>query len=220
MVSSLLPSTAEATVIINGSRVIMDGNKNEVAVTFHNPDDTAYLVQSWVEKTPGDGQKTPFFVTPPLSRIDPGKINTLRIILTETSLPDNRESLFWLNIKAIPSLPSSGEKAPDQLVFIVKNVLKVIYRPASLWGEGTENNPEKLEWIYKNKFVEIKNPTPFVVTFNNITFDGVTVGDINYILPFSSSKIKLKKNKKPSKVSFTVVNDYGGESITYTHKII
>lgn len=110
LASLALPSEAEATVIINGTRVVMDGNKNEAVITVHNPDEAVYLVQSWVEKKPGDTQKTPFFVTPPLSRIDPGKINTLRIILTEKSLPDSKESLFWLNIKAIPSLPSSGGK--------------------------------------------------------------------------------------------------------------
>ncbi len=47
--------------------------------------------------------KAPFLITPPLFRLDAKQENVLRIIRTGGNLPADRESLFWLNIKSIPS---------------------------------------------------------------------------------------------------------------------
>ncbi|MFD3238879.1 FimD/PapC N-terminal domain-containing protein [Rahnella perminowiae] len=65
-----------------------------------------------------------------LFRLNAGEDNSLRIIRTGGILPDDRESLFWLNIKAIPRLP---EEAPAGLLqIVVKTRLKLFYRPAAL----------------------------------------------------------------------------------------
>ncbi|HGB6406542.1 TPA: molecular chaperone, partial [Salmonella enterica subsp. enterica serovar Oranienburg] len=99
-----------------------------------NPEKSGvYLIQSWVD----GGQKSdrsPFIVTPPLFRINPGEENILRIVRTGGFLPENRESVFWLNVKSIPAMDS---RAPDEnrLQLVVKSRLKLFYRPSGLKGD-------------------------------------------------------------------------------------
>ena len=46
-----------------------------------------------------------FVITPPLFAMQGKKENTLRIIdATNNQLPQDRESLFWMNVKAIPDV--------------------------------------------------------------------------------------------------------------------
>ncbi|MRT32690.1 molecular chaperone, partial [Xylella fastidiosa subsp. multiplex] len=60
-----------------------------------------YVVQAWIDA--GEGKnKTPMLVTPPLSRLDPGMENILRIMRVAGELPADRETVFWLNVKEIP----------------------------------------------------------------------------------------------------------------------
>lgn len=42
-------SFAQAGVVIGGTRVIFDGNKKEASISINNPDNTPYLIQSWIE---------------------------------------------------------------------------------------------------------------------------------------------------------------------------
>lgn len=73
----------------------------------NNDDSNTYLIQSWIENSENekDGR---FVITPPLS-LCKEKENILRIIdATNNQLPQDRESLFWVNVKAIPSMDKSN----------------------------------------------------------------------------------------------------------------
>ena len=95
-------SQASAGVIIGGTRVIFDGGKKEASISINNADEAPYLIQSWIEMPEGNANKAPFIITPPLYRLNGGQQNIERILITG-SLPQDKESLFWRNIKAIPS---------------------------------------------------------------------------------------------------------------------
>ena len=102
---ALLPLTltsVSAGVIIGGTRIIFDGTKKEASIGITNPDNVPYLIQSWIDVQDEQSGKAPFIITPPLYRLDGGQKNLERIVMTG-SLPQGQESLFWLNIKAIPS---------------------------------------------------------------------------------------------------------------------
>jgi P pilus assembly chaperone PapD len=45
----LVAATAHAGVIINGTRLVYQGDKKESSLGLSNPDATDYLVQSWVD---------------------------------------------------------------------------------------------------------------------------------------------------------------------------
>ncbi|WP_353647196.1 fimbria/pilus periplasmic chaperone [Enterobacter sp. 638] len=96
--------SACATVTIGGTRVIYEGDKKEVSLSVRNPDSSPYLIQTVVDNLNGSTQKTPFVITPPLYRLNGGRENVMRIILTG-NIQQNQESMFWLRVKAIPSAP-------------------------------------------------------------------------------------------------------------------
>jgi fimbrial chaperone protein len=93
---------AQAGVALGATRVIYPAGQKQVQLAVTNNDDSTYLIQSWVENADGakDGR---FVITPPLFAMQGKKENTLRIIdATNDQLPQDRETLFWMNVKAIP----------------------------------------------------------------------------------------------------------------------
>ncbi|EEW7592507.1 hypothetical protein D6Z18_24560 [Escherichia coli] len=98
-------TVANAAVALGATRVIYPANQKQVLLPVTNNDPASvYLIQSWIENA-GDQKDTQFVITPPLFSMQGKKENTLRIInATNHQLPGDRESLFWVNVKAIPAM--------------------------------------------------------------------------------------------------------------------
>lgn len=207
--------SAQAGVIIGGTRLIYDGSKKEAALTISNPDDKAYLIQSWVESAK-KGEKTPFLITPPLFRLDGGKQNVLRTILKDNSLPHERESLYWMSIKSIPSSKRDDER--NKLQLAIKTRIKLIYRPASLQDKTPLMVTEQLKWSVNGDYLYVTNPTPYFMNFAEVNVDGDEVVDANIVAPKANAMYKLKK-KGGNQVSWKLINDYGGLSNTYSYAL-
>lgn len=111
----------------------------------------------------GNANKAPFIITPPLYRLNGGQQNIERILITG-SLPQDKESLFWLNIKAIPS----ATKQVNSLQIAVKTRIKLIYRPEKLKASTPEDQVNKLTWSRSGNKIQVSNPTPYVINFNDI----------------------------------------------------
>lgn len=203
--STTTVGVANAGVVIGGTRVIYDGAKKESSISVQNPDTTPYLIQSWIDTQNGGTEKAPFIITPPLYRLDKDQQNVERIILTG-ALPQDKESLFWLNIKAIPSAPHKD----NTLQVAVKTRLKIIYRPASLKGVLPEELAEKLTWQRSGNNIRVSNPTSYVFNFNEITLGGKKLEDVTYVLPGTSAEFALPGNASGNDLKFIVINDYGG----------
>ncbi|MEP8938848.1 molecular chaperone [Enterobacter mori] len=204
---ALLPlalMTANAGVIIGGTRVIFEGAKKETTINITNPDNTPYLIQSWIDMQDGVAGKAPFIITPPLYRLDGGQKNLERIVMTG-SLPQEQESLFWLNIKAIPS----ASKQMNALQIAVKTRIKLIYRPEGLRASTPEEQANKLTWQQSGNAIQVNNPTPYVINFNEITLGGRKLDDVTYVLPGASARFLLPEGVSGHSLTFKVINDYG-----------
>lgn len=204
---ALLPltfMTANAGVIIGGTRVIFEGAKKETTINITNPDSTPYLIQSWIDMQDGVSGKAPFIITPPLYRLDGGQNNLERIVMTG-SLPQAQESLFWLNIKAIPS----ASKQMNALQIAVKTRIKLIYRPEGLRASTPEEQANKLTWQQSGNAIQVNNPTPYVINFNEITLGGRKLDDVTYVLPGASARFSLPEGVSGHSLTFKVINDYG-----------
>lgn len=150
-------SAAKAGVIIGGTRVIYDGNKKESSLSVNNPDSVPYLIQSWVESPDGGAEKAPFIITPPLYRLDKGQQNVMRIVRAG-ALAEDKESLFWLNIKSIPS----AERRDNTLQIAVKTRIKLIYRPAALKKTTPEEQVDRLQWRVSGNVIQVTNPSSII----------------------------------------------------------
>lgn len=204
---ALLPLTltsASAGVIIGGTRVIFDGAKKEASINITNPDNGPYLIQSWIDVQDEQSGKAPFIITPPLYRLDGGQKNLERIVMTG-SLPQGQESLFWLNIKAIPS----ASKQMNSLQIAVKTRIKLIYRPEALRASTPEEQANKLTWRRAGNTLLVNNPTPYVINFNEITLGNKKLDDVTYVMPSGTARFPLPNGTSGNTLAFKVINDYG-----------
>ena len=202
--------SVEAGVIINGTRVVYDGSRREAGISISNPDKvTPYLMQSWVENySASDKAKVPFVITPPIFRLDAQQENVLRIVRTGGDLPEDRESVFLLNMK---SIPASQQTDDNQLQITVKAQLKLFYRPESLKGKNADDAYKQLVFSKQGDKLVVRNPTPYFVSFHRVSVDGKEIENPSMVPPYDSLKwsMPLAKGKE---VSWQAINDYGGVS--------
>lgn len=206
---------ADAGVMLAGTRVILGEKQREASIPVKNTGTAPYVVQAWIDA--GEGQnKTPLLVTPPLSRLDPGMENILRIMRVGGKLPTDRESVFWLNVKEIPE----KSKEENVLQIAVRTRIKIFYRPSNLSGNPGEARA-KLKWAVSathtgpGAVLKVANTSAY-----HVTFTGLKVNDsqqeINAAMvpPFGEVSYPLSAVKSPQaiRVSYTTINDYGGET--------
>lgn len=211
LVSSAYAST-NGGVTIGGTRLIYDGNKKESSLSVKNSDKAPYLIQSWSELE--NGEKAPFVVTPPLFKLDGNQENRLRIVRTSSSMPEDRESLYWLNIKSIPASSDKDEK--NTLQIAVKTRIKLIYRPGTIKGTA-EDVTDKLQWSYDRDRITVKNPTPFIMNFKEVKIGGKLVKDASYVLPMNQSTFKTPAGSN-GKITWKLISDFGGIGEEHTSK--
>lgn len=171
---------------LNEFRIVYPAaQKKGITWSMTNNTGRAYLMQSWVRpvdfttglpaaesnsKAPGDA--IPLMVTPPLKRLEPGEQLTLRIRLTGMTLPQDRESVFYLSVKGIPSVPDKASQTGGQLVLAVVNNMKLFYRPEGLPESGVKNAAKQLRFSLQNDVLVVDNPTPFYLNFSQLTVGG------------------------------------------------
>lgn len=132
------------------------------------------------------------------------------------NLPGDRESLFWLNIKSIPS--SARNENTNTLQIAIKTRIKLIYRPTSITGKP-EDVTTQLSWHAQGNQLIVENPTPFYMNFQEIKLDGKKVDKATYAAPKSETHFTTPGNITAHSVSWKIINDYGGISQSYTAQI-
>ncbi|MFT2793750.1 molecular chaperone [Serratia sp. T13T92] len=198
---------AQAGVVVGGTRLIFDGAKKESSLSVNNPDKVPYLIQTWVETTGGGAEKAPFMVTPPLFRLDGGQENVLRVVRAGGNLPEDKESLYWMNIKSIPSAQKTDNQ--NTLQIAVKTRIKLIYRPQGLKGMPEEVT-EKLSWRRSGNSLQVTNPTPYYMNFMEVKVGGQVVKDATYVAPGGTASFTLPAGASGGNVSWKLISDYGG----------
>ncbi|AMO99694.1 gram-negative pili assembly chaperone, N-terminal domain protein [Collimonas arenae] len=99
-----LPLLAHAAIVPDRTRVIYNEGEPSVSVTISNKNPKLpFIAQSWIEDEKSVKITSPFMVLPPIQRVEPNDSNVLRVVkLPGDTLPKDRESVFYLNIREIP----------------------------------------------------------------------------------------------------------------------
>ena len=217
---------AHANVIVANTRVIFPAKAGEVTVRLSNDNDTPALIQAWMDN--GDPKATPetanvpFLVTPPIFRMNPHKDQSLRIIGAPSSLPADRETLFWLNVLEIPPRPTSQQLADkNYLQLSIRSRMKFFYRPANLPGEPAKA-PDTLTWkevkTDTGYALEVHNPSPYYIT---VVGTDVGVGDSALqttdpamVAPFGTQRVSFPRLDAVlpagTSIRFRTIDDFGG----------
>ncbi|MGX5022265.1 fimbrial biogenesis chaperone [Enterobacter sp. UPMP2060] len=210
-----LSCTTHANIVINGTRVVYPAEEKEISVKLNNKGTTPILIQAWIDKgdqniNPDDGN-VPFFINPPMNRVNAGKGQTLRISYTGgETLPQDRESVFWLNVLEIPPNNIKG-KDSNKLQVAFRSRIKLFYRPAQLKKNSAEA-AESIKWKIDNGKLTAINNSPYHVTLLNVRDEnGKTESVGEMISPFS--QFEIKSNKGPfihgHTISWSYINDWG-----------
>ncbi|NLS56144.1 fimbrial biogenesis chaperone [Hafnia alvei] len=211
--SALSAATDSGGVVLSATRVVYDASNKETSVSIKNKNiDQYFLVQSWIDDNTGN-KKVPFAITPPLFRLGADKLNMLRIVKTSGNLPDDKESVFYINVKAIPPVPDDSV-TQNTLQVAIKTRIKLFYRPKGLQGKP-EDAYQQLQWSIQGNDLVVKNPSQYSVSFNEITVGGKDVKEINMVEAKSEAHYPLSAGQR-GQISFSAINDFGGVSKTVT----
>lgn len=197
---------AEAGVALGATRVIYPAEQKQVTLgVSNNNDKDTFLIQSWVEND--DGQKEGrFVITPPLFLMQGKKENTLRIIdATNNALPKDRESLFWVNVKAIPSLDKAKQKE-NTLQLAITSRIKLLYRPQNL-SMAPDQAPGKLTFKRDANTLVLNNPTPYFLTVTELNAGTRSLANV-MVPPMGAATVKLPGDAG-SAITYRTINDYG-----------
>jgi P pilus assembly chaperone PapD len=153
-------------IALGSTRVIYpQGDKQVSLPVINSSGNNVFLIQSWVANADG-GRSADFVVTPPLFVIQPGKENLLRIMYVGPSLPQDRESVFYLNSKAIPSV-NKNKLAANSLQIATQSVIKLFIRPKHL-SVAAIDAPAMLRCRNSDGRLTVANPSPYYVSLVNI----------------------------------------------------
>ncbi|ATM94529.1 putative pili chaperone protein [Yersinia frederiksenii] len=206
--------SVQASVVISGTRVIYPENQKEVTVKVTNMGSGPVVLQSWIDNGDVNARpetlKVPFVLTPPINRVEPNKSQTLRISYTGTTLPKDRESVFWLNVLEIPAKADTNSKQ-NYLQMAYRSRIKLFFRPQGLIGNPNDA-AKSLVWTKVSGGLKATNSTPFHISLVTV---GVNIGgkpsriEGQMISPNDSMTFALPDNSSVSTVDIEFVNDYG-----------
>ncbi|MDQ0139727.1 fimbrial chaperone protein/chaperone protein EcpD [Cupriavidus necator] len=215
---------AQASVVIAGTRVIYRAQETEATIKLTNEGKAPALTQAWIDtgdpKAAPSAIEAPFTVTPPVSRIDPGKGQTLRILYTGEPLVQDRESVFWLNVLEIPPKPAAEDAGANTLQLAFRSRIKLFFRPDGLKGTADEA-PASIRWRLVQAggkpALEGSNPSAYHVSFAKIELTGGgktgRFEEGGMIAPGETRTFPLTGEIAPgpdARVRFHTINDYGG----------
>ncbi|WP_431193987.1 fimbria/pilus periplasmic chaperone [Enterobacter quasiroggenkampii] len=206
----MLNSAAAAGVALGSTRVIYPQDAKQVSINVTNSDThDSFLVQSWVSDEKGNKVPT-FVVTPPLFVLKPGKVNVLRMIYNGPALPEDKESVFYLNNKAIPSLDKATPTG-NSLQIATQSVIKLFVRPMHLTVKPAEA-AAMLRCQGNGANLTVSNPSPYFVTLVNFIVAGKKQPNL-MVPPKGSQTIKAA-----GAVTYQTLNDYGAVTPALTCK--
>ncbi|NTY86587.1 molecular chaperone [Serratia fonticola] len=218
IVSSLLcvlaVPAAQAAIALDRTRVIYDGSQKSVSLNISNENkQLPYLAQGWIEDAQGNKISSPLTVLPPVQRIEPGAKSQVKVqgLPAANALPQDRESLFYFNLREIP--PRSDK--PNTLQIALQTRIKLFYRPKALIqtpAEMASPYQEKITLSKQGDRYQVNNPTPYFVTIveGSSSVKGRSAEGFEPLMVEPKGSVLLKSNHLGNSPVLTYINDYGG----------
>ena len=204
-------SSTNAAISLDRTRIIFNGGEKSMSLNITNENQQLpYLAQAWLDNDKMEKIPTgPIVVTPPVQRMEPGAKSQIRLTATSavSQLPQDRESLFYFNMREIP--PKS-DKA-NTLQIALQTQIKLFYRPAGIKAKMNEEWQNQLVLHQEPGGFKITNPTPYFVTVIGLGNSKKNAEQSKFeaimLAPKSEINVKTSVTSTPW---LTFINDYGG----------
>lgn len=203
-VSLCSPVAYAGGVGLGATRMIYSGGTTQSMLQVRNTHtDAPFLIQSWIENA-DSARSNDFLITPPLYVLKPATESVVKIMFNGKSLPQDRETLYWMTVKAIPQQKPNA--AGNSLQFASANRIKVFYRPE---GVGSDVNEawKKITGEFQAGKVTLANPTPYYITTINVRIDGKPIEPV--MIPPKSTVTLSETFSLANNLSYQTINDYG-----------
>lgn len=165
--------------MLGKTRVVLpQDNGSTSLVVISGKQDPLSLIRSKITREIDDNEPVNnFMITPPLFRLDAGGKGMVRISLVSSQgLPVDRESLFYLNVAAIPSsnpLARNNQAgfSGGSLLVGTGNIIKFFYRPHGIKAPD-DSVWKTLHYSRVPGGILVSNPTPWHASFASMAVDG------------------------------------------------
>lgn len=201
-----------AAFSLNGTRYIYEGGKKSLSVMVSNESEQKYAGQVWIENDNEKNNNVYFTTSPTFFKIEPKSQQTIRVLDINPNLPQDRETLTWLNVQEIPPAPKEGGNV---LAIALNTRVKLIYRPQELI-EGRKDAENKIKLLKNGGKYYLENPTPYYFAITGVKVNDSTVSldkkegaELAKFAPFS--KVQISKSLS-GKVSVNAIDDYGANN--------
>ncbi|EJD6081176.1 MULTISPECIES: fimbrial biogenesis chaperone [Providencia] len=208
-----------AGIRLDQTRVIINSDSTSQVFSILNDDNSPYLIQTAITNEL-EGERSPFFiVTPPLFRLDAkSKFSAKILVNNKKQLPTDKESLFYLYTRAIPSTQqTNAEKNNAKLTFVTNIIIKVLYRPNHLAVPNSDIF-KQVKLVAKGNEWQFNNPTPYYLTAVNIKINQQDYKKSLILPPFNQTTIKGVDSKIKT-ASWQMINDFGGLSDVFYYPV-
>ncbi|RRZ88953.1 fimbria/pilus periplasmic chaperone [Erwinia sp. 198] len=213
LLTVLVAVQSHGAVSLDRTRVIFEGGQKSVSLVVSNDNkQLPYLAQGWIEDSQGKKIQQPLTALPPVQRIEPGSKSQVKIetLPSVGALPQDRETLFYFNLREIP--PRS--ERPNTLQLALQTKVKLFYRPQALVPKrNAVPFQAQLTLTRVGDRYQVNNPTPYFVTLidgrNAARNSGIRNFKPLMIAPKSKDVLEVSAAALGSRPLLTYINDYG-----------
>ena len=221
----VMVSTAQGSVTMLGSRIIYPAQAASVNVQFKNNDDFPYIIQAWfdsgdINSLPQQKSDTPFIITPPVFRIQPKAGQIARIIFNgSSSLPQDRESLFWFNNLQIPPSTRGADNKQNAMTVMLRNRVKLFYRPTAIGNPDNILKGVQVNYVFDSKKgsgIKVNNAQPWHLSLVSLSLKiaGKTLpAEAQMVAPYAKKIFWFSNGKQrlqgAGTVTLAAINDQG-----------
>ena len=153
-VSLLAAGTAQASLQLQSSVIVVDAGEGEGVISLKNKSESPVLLHSAVVDIAEDSEPL-LLVTPPITRVDPGDTQMVRFILKNEGAGRPVERLRRATFEGIP------QAAPGVVSIAVRQNIPVIIRPKGLKPNSTPWT--LLQWQRTDTGLSVTNTGAYVV---------------------------------------------------------
>ncbi|MFY3771863.1 Chaperone protein FimC [Providencia manganoxydans] len=217
-------------------RLVFHQESRGLSFLLKNNDENAYLVQADIaipDESTGlnvkKGNSIPFMITPPLYRLEAKSEYNWQIKKIDNlkKLPQDRESVFFIRLKAIPPKGTknsvSFKKMDGNLTLSKVLHYKFYYRPETIKNLKISHVKDKLNFTISDGKLIVDNQSPLYLTFGKLAVGQHQIDNMQlfkFIPPFGQQSYPLPKgNYANAIVKWRLLNEFMLEMPEQTQKI-
>ncbi|KEY59674.1 molecular chaperone [Serratia sp. DD3] len=218
----LWSASSVAGISLTATRLIVDESRGGSSIGVRSDDNATkpFLIRAQVFRDiEGQDAQVPFVISPALFRLEPGSQHQFRVMKQGGALPQDKESLFYLRVAALPATSGPSQTAlptPEgALTVATGNIIKLFYRPNGL-SVTQKAAMGQLQFTAVGNQLNVSNPTPYYITLSSLKVNGKSVNirttrEQNMIAPYGNQR--YGNAPTTGSVQWSAINDHGGREV-------